>query len=75
VSSRNNGFRSRAVWCGPELKCYAAVAGRREMRQVADITPFGGSPGLIAFLCTYCGSSNSILVHAKNREVDHEEQE
>jgi hypothetical protein len=35
----------------------------REMQRVADVLPFGGSPGLIAFFCTECGTSESTLVY------------
>jgi hypothetical protein len=40
------------------------------MQRVADVMPFGSSPGLVAFLCTECGNSHSILVYPTNREVD-----
>ena len=46
------------------------------MRTVAEIASFGREPGLLAFLCTECGASDSILVYpaANNREVDREQQ-
>jgi hypothetical protein len=47
------------------------------MQEVATIEPFGCNPGLVAFLCAECGSTNSILVHPLNqvREVDRKQQE
>jgi hypothetical protein len=39
----------------------------REMAEVANILPMGGSPGLLAFLCAQCGKSNSILVESKQQ--------
>jgi len=37
------------------------------MREVAEITPFGSDPGLIAFVCTYCGATDSAIVYPKNK--------
>jgi hypothetical protein len=39
--------------------------GGHPMSSVAEIAPFGGSPGLLAFICTDCGATDSVLVHAK----------
>ena len=39
------------------------VCGRK-MVTVADIAPFGESPGLRAFLCEACGAVDSILTQA-----------
>jgi hypothetical protein len=33
------------------------------MSRVAEIAPFGGGPGLVAFMCTNCGTTDSVLVH------------
>jgi len=33
------------------------------MSSVAEIAPFGGGPGLVAFMCTDCGRTDSVLVH------------
>jgi hypothetical protein len=43
------------------------------MREVARIEPNGRSPGLVAFLCAECGSTDSILVYpvSGSREVEH----
>jgi hypothetical protein len=45
----------------------------RRMQQVATIEPIGSTPGLVAFLCVDCGSTDSVLVYPVNRgrEVDH----
>src|SRR5262245_45539126 len=59
VSSRNDGFRSSAAWRGSEIKMLCRRCGR-EMRQVADVVPIGGGPGLMAFLCTDCGAARSF---------------
>ena len=44
-----------------------------EMQTVATIDPMGGGPGLIAFVCTNCGASNSVLVYPtkKTRQVNY----
>jgi hypothetical protein len=34
---------------------------RRPMSNVAEIAPFGGGPGLVAFMCSYCGTTDSVL--------------
>jgi hypothetical protein len=51
---------------------------QQEMEQVATILPMGGSHGLVAFLCTECGKSESILVYpisnaelAEHRKYEH----
>jgi hypothetical protein len=36
---------------------------RDPMSRVAEIAPFGGGPGLVAFMCTDCGTTDSVLVH------------
>ena len=43
------------------------------MREVACIEPNGRSPGLVAFLCVECRSTDSILVYpvSGSREVEH----
>jgi hypothetical protein len=38
---------------------------RRAMREVAEITPIGSDPGLVAFVCTYCGATDSAIVYPK----------
>ena len=45
----------------------------RQMQQVANIDANGSTPGLVAFLCVGCGSTDSVLVHPINgrREVEH----
>jgi hypothetical protein len=37
------------------------------MREVAEITPIGSDPGLVAFVCAYCGATDSAIVYAKNK--------
>jgi hypothetical protein len=37
-------------WCG------------RPMSNVAEIAPFGGGPGLVAFMCRHCGTTDSVLI-------------
>jgi hypothetical protein len=37
------------------------------MPSVAEIAPFGGGPGLVAFMCTDCNTTDSILVHQAHR--------
>ena len=37
------------------------------MRKVAEITPIGSDPGLVAFVCTYCGAADSAIVYPKNK--------
>jgi hypothetical protein len=32
------------------------------MSNVAEIAPFGGGPGLVAFMCSHCGTTDSVLV-------------
>jgi len=34
------------------------------MSGVAEIAPFAGGPGLVAFICTDCGAADSVLIHA-----------
>jgi hypothetical protein len=29
----------------------------------AEIAPFGGGPGLVALMCTECGTTDRVLVH------------
>jgi hypothetical protein len=43
------------------------------MQQVANIDANGSTPGLAAFLCVGCGSTDSVLVYPANgrREVEH----
>ena len=33
------------------------------MSRVAEIGPFGGGRGLVAFMCTDCGKTDSVLDH------------
>src|SRR5262249_38197550 len=40
---------------------------RRPMREVAEITPIGSDPGLVAFVCAYCGAADSAIVYPKNK--------
>jgi hypothetical protein len=49
----------------------------RSMQSVAEIAPFGGSTGLIAFVCTACGATDSTLIDPVNRtrEVNHEQRQ
>src|SRR5258708_900167 len=46
---------------------------RHPMSRVAEIAPFGGGPGLVAFMCTNCGTTDSVLVHEPHtaRGADH----
>jgi hypothetical protein len=37
------------------------------MSTVAEIAPFGGGPGLIAFMCADCGVTDSVLTNAMSR--------
>ena len=37
------------------------------MREVAEIIPNGSDPGLVAFVCTYCGAADSAIVYPKNK--------
>ena len=37
------------------------------MEAVAEIAPFGREPGLIAFLCSECGATESALIEPANR--------
>ncbi len=39
----------------------------RPMSSVAEIAPFGGGPGLIALMCTECGTTDSVLVHQAHK--------
>ena len=39
----------------------------RRMQEIANIEPIGSTPGLVAFLCVECGSTDSILVYPVNR--------
>jgi hypothetical protein len=39
----------------------------RPMLGVAEIAPFGGDPGLVAFMCIDCGTTDSILVHQAHK--------
>jgi len=34
-----------------------------EMQTVATIEPMWGKPGLVAFICSSCGGTNSVLVY------------
>jgi hypothetical protein len=36
------------------------------MQQVANIDANGSTPGLVAFLCVWCGSTDSVLIHPIN---------
>jgi hypothetical protein len=36
------------------------------MRTVAEIAATGRDPGLAAFLCTYCGAADSVLIYPTN---------
>ena len=57
-------------------KANQAVCERcgRAMQAVANIAPIGRSPGLVAFVCSACGATDSTLVYPANRirQVDHE---
>ena len=33
------------------------------MQTVAEIAAIGRDPGLVAFLCTYCGAAHSVLIY------------
>jgi hypothetical protein len=37
------------------------------MQEVADIAPNEGAPGLRAFICNDCGTTDSILIHSGAR--------
>ena len=45
----------------------------RRMQEVASIEPIGRAPGLVAFRCVECGSTDSILIYPVNgpREEEH----
>jgi hypothetical protein len=46
---------------------------RHPMSRVAEIAPFGGGPGLVAFMCTNCSTTDSVLVQphtARARTTD-----
>jgi ribosomal protein L37E len=36
----------------------------RAMRNVAEIAPINGHPGLLAFACAACGTTQSILLYS-----------
>jgi len=36
------------------------------MQTVAEIAATGRDPGLVAFLCTYCGAADSVLIYPTN---------
>src|SRR5262249_60977022 len=38
--------------------------------QVAEIAPIGSDPGLVAFVCTYCGAADSAIVYSKNKTFE-----
>jgi hypothetical protein len=46
---------------------------RYPMPRVAEIAPFGRGPGLVAFMCTDCGTTDSVLFHEPHtpRGADH----
>jgi hypothetical protein len=52
---------------GPERICRTCGQG---MHIVADIAPFGGTPGLRAFLCEGCGATDSDLTLGTIRSID-----
>jgi hypothetical protein len=35
------------------------------MSNVAEIAPFGGDPGLVAFMCADCGAADSVVIYAR----------
>jgi hypothetical protein len=39
----------------------------RPMSSVAEIAPFGGDPGLVALMCSDCGTTDSILVYQAHK--------
>jgi len=43
------------------------------MQTVAEIAPFGRGPGLLAFVCGACGTTDSALIYTVNRawQLDH----
>jgi len=45
------------------------------MQTVAEIAPFGRGPGLLAFVCGACGTTDSALIYTVNRawQLDHEQ--
>src|SRR5215471_6501702 len=45
-------------WQRPEFFPANCKRCRRAMREVAEITPIGSDPGLVAFVCTYCGAAD-----------------
>ena len=52
MTSSATGYDSKA-W---ERMCYFYP-----MSNVAEIAPFGGGPGLVAFMCSHCGTTDSVL--------------
>jgi hypothetical protein len=43
----------------------------RAMETVAAIAPMCGKPGLLAFLCSACGSARSDLVYPEQWQENH----
>jgi hypothetical protein len=39
------------------------------MQNVAEIAPIGNGPGLLAFRCSGCGATDSVLVYPLAREI------
>jgi hypothetical protein len=48
----------------PQANCRRC---QRAMREVAEIIPNGSDPGLVAFVCTYCGAADSAIMYPKNK--------
>jgi len=67
-----NGTPGRRMHLANQTLCRRCGRG---METVAEIAPFGGRPGLVAFLCSSCGRTKSSLVYNVNinRQVDHEQ--
>jgi len=53
-----------------QVQCKRCGGG---MERVAEIAPFGRNPGLVAFLCSDCGATESTLIQPVNRtrQVQH----
>jgi hypothetical protein len=62
---RSPGVSSGKGMTSPQANCRRC---RRVMREVAEITPIGSDPGLVAFVCSYCGAADSAILYPKNKD-------
>jgi hypothetical protein len=56
------------MWLRNQTVCRRCGRG---MQTVATISPIGGKPGLVAFLCPACGSATSDLIDPAHEQVSH----